>query len=78
MLIAVMHEAGSERKRLVVGLMQENIDALLNDKPILKRLDGEATDETEGLRVEGLEDWELIVLGPEDVARFVAHVGPQT
>jgi hypothetical protein len=72
MLIAAMHEAEGTRKRLVIGLMQENIDGLLNDMPIMKRLDGNATDETEGILVPGLEDWELIILGPEDLARFVA------
>lgn len=72
MLIAATTETGG-RRRLIIGLMQENVDALLNDQPILKRLDGESTDETEGVLVEGLEGWDLIVLGPEDVARFVAR-----
>jgi hypothetical protein len=75
MLIAAA-EGPDGRKRLIVGLHQENVDALANDKPIYKRLDGKDTDETEGLRVPGLEEWDLVVLGPEDLERFRAHFAP--
>jgi hypothetical protein len=48
------------RKILYIGLMDENIESLRDDKPILRRL---------------LEDWTLVVFGPEDTARFIARVG---
>lgn len=66
MLIAV----DRENRKLIVGLMQENIDRLLDDQPIEKPLgvyDGMPDD---------LIGWTLYVLGPEDLARFVAHFGP--
>lgn len=63
------------RKRLVIGLHTENVENLLNDKPIYKRLDGKDTEETEGVPVPDLSEWDLVILGPEDLERFVAHFG---
>jgi hypothetical protein len=65
MLIAV----DDANKKLIVGLQQENIDRLLDDQPIEKELgmyDGMPTE---------LQEWTIYVLGPEDLARFVAHFG---
>jgi hypothetical protein len=55
------------RKLLIVGLQQENITRLLDDMPIRKSLD----------IVSGLEDWDLFVLGPEDLVRFAAQVAEE-
>jgi hypothetical protein len=65
MLIAVMHQKDG-RKVLVIGLMDENIERLRNDKPIYKALDAV---------IEELPGWDLTVLGPEDMHRFIAHFG---
>lgn len=56
------------RRRLIVGLHQENIDRLLSDMPIHKNLS------VPPQNVPGLEDWDLVILGPEDLERFVAQV----
>jgi hypothetical protein len=75
MLIAAT-EGDDGRRRLILGLHQENVDGLLNDKPILKRLDGRPDEETgAGPSIPGLEEWDIVLLGPEDLARFVAHFG---
>lgn len=64
------------RKLLLIGLERENIERLLNDMPILKTLDGTTDVDTEpGPLIEGLEGWSLVIMGPEDMARFVAHFG---
>lgn len=65
MLIAVMHN-NDGRKVLVIGLQEENIEHLKNDEPIYKKLDEV---------VEDLPGWDLSVLGPEDMQRFIAHFG---
>jgi hypothetical protein len=57
----------SKRKTLIIGLEQENIKRLLNDQPIHKDF---SVDVPPG---SGLEEWDLIILGPEDLVRFVAH-----
>lgn len=74
MLIAAA-DGPDGRKRLLIGLHKENVERLLNDKPIYKRLDGKDTEETEGVGVPGLEEWDLVILGPEDLERFVAAYG---
>ena len=60
-------------RHLIVGLHAENVERLLDDKPIRRPLD-----EVPGMieNVPELAGWTLYVLGPEDLARFVAHVGP--
>lgn len=58
-----------ERNVLIIGLEQENIRELLNDRPIRKNF---STDIPAG---SGLEDWDIMILGPEDLVRFVAHFG---
>lgn len=67
MLIAV--DVGA--KRLILGLHAENVERLLNDMPIERLLD-----DTPGLaeHVPEFAGWTLYVLGPEDLARFVARV----
>ena len=67
MFIATSTEG--ERNTLVIGLESDNIKQLLNDKPIKKNF---STDIPPG---SGLEEWDLIILGPEDLVRFVAHYG---
>lgn len=69
MLIAAATNEATGRKQFVIGLHQENIDRLLNDEPIRKALN-EAPQ-----NVPGLEDWDLVILGPEDLVRFMAAVG---
>lgn len=59
-------------RKLIVGLHAENVERLLNDQPIEKRL--REVDGVDG--VPELADWTLYVLGPEDLARFVAHFAP--
>jgi hypothetical protein len=63
MLIAATTRDG--RRLLVLGLMDENVKRLLDDKPIYKDMSIEG--------VPGLEEWDVTILGPEDTARFVAH-----
>lgn len=65
MMIAVISQEES-RKLLVLGLMDENIKRLLDDRPIFKDLEAAALE---------LEGWSVCILGPEDTARFVAQVG---
>lgn len=65
MLVAV----DDTNKKLIVGLQQENIDRLLNDMPIESHLS-----RYDGMPLE-LQGWTLYVLGPEDLARFVARYG---
>lgn len=78
MLIAASYETKNGRKLLVLGLSKTNIDKLVNDEPIYKRLDGKTDDlgETEGALIEGLEDWDVVIMGPEDTPRFVASTRP--
>lgn len=64
MLVAVSHNK-SGRKTLILGLAEENLKLLKNDQPITKDL-GE---------IEELKGWDLVILGPEDMVRFVAHYG---
>ena len=59
MLAAML--AASEKK-IFVGLDEDNMRRLANDEPIRKELD----------EVPGLEGWILYILGPEDMARFIA------
>lgn len=58
-----------KRKILIIGLEQENINRLLDDRPIHKDF---SKDVPLG---SGLEDWDLMILGPEDLVRFTAHFG---
>jgi hypothetical protein len=57
---------------LIIGLDDLNVTRLRDDRPIHKHLDGSGPDDT---RVPGLEQWDLIIMGPEDTARFVATFG---
>lgn len=77
MLIAASYETKSGRKLLVIGLSPTNIDRIVNDQPILKRLDGESDEETTGVKIEGLEEWDIVIMGPEDTPRFVAATAPK-
>jgi hypothetical protein len=55
-----------DRKLLILGLQDKNIELLKNDQPIYKNLADEG--------VPGLEDWDVTILGPEDTERFVRTV----
>jgi hypothetical protein len=69
MLIAVLSDIDPNgRKRLVIGLEEENVKNLLDDFPIEKALDANP-------RIAGLEAWTVYILGPEDTARFIATYG---
>lgn len=57
------------RKVLYIGLLEENIRRLKNDEPIYKNLSREPQN------VPGLEEWDIAIMGPEDTARFIAHIG---
>jgi hypothetical protein len=65
MLIAAATQKDG-RKLLVIGLLEENMKRLADDKPIFKRADEH--------EVPGLEEWDLTILGPEDTVRFIAYV----
>jgi hypothetical protein len=65
MLIAV----DDTNKKLILGLMEENIDRLVNDMPIEKPLARE-----DGMPAE-LAPWTVYILGPEDTTRFMSHFG---
>jgi hypothetical protein len=54
------------RKLLIVGLEEQNVARLQDDRPIERALD----------EVPGLEGWTLYILGPEDMTRFVSQMGP--
>lgn len=54
------------RKLLVLGLEEENIRLLLEDKPIYKVLG-------ENPIVPNLEEWDVTILGPEDTFRWIAQ-----
>ena len=54
------------RKLLVIGLEEENLKRLKNDEPIYKDL-------AENPKIPGLEEWELAIIGPEDMVRFIAR-----
>lgn len=68
MLIAVATKDNGI-KLLVIGLEAENIKMLQNDQPIYKNL------EVNGEPIPGFELWELAILGPEDLIRFIGHYG---
>lgn len=51
---------------LILGLHEENITRLRDDQPIYKSLD----------EVPGLDGWDVTILGPEDMARFIAAADP--
>jgi hypothetical protein len=53
-------------KMLFVGLEETNMRKLAGDQPIYKTL-GEIIPELDG--------WTLVIMGPEDMARFVATFG---
>lgn len=55
-------------RTLLLGLTEENVRRLNDDRPIVKRLD-----EIEGLDVAGLQA--VSILGPEDTVRLCARVG---
>lgn len=60
------------RRSLIIGLSDLNLYHLRNDEPIKRPLDGDGQD---GPTIPGLDGWDLIILGPEDMARFVAAMG---
>jgi hypothetical protein len=53
---------------LILGLDAENMRRL-TDEPIWKRLDGKVD-----TLVPGLEEWDLMILGPDHVEEFKAKV----
>lgn len=75
MILAVLTDPRTGRRSLVVGLEATNIERLKNDMPIRKQLDDK---DGGGFHTDGLEGWDLVVLGPEDSARFLARARPGT
>lgn len=75
MILAVLTSQETGRRALVVGLEAINVERLLNDMPIRKQLDDK---DANGFHTDGLEGWDLVVLGPEDSARFLARARPGT
>jgi hypothetical protein len=72
-LLLALGRTNDGRPLLVVGLEEENIRRLVGDQPIYKDLrqlehDPAAADVK-------LFECDLTILGPEDMARFVAHFG---
>jgi hypothetical protein len=67
MLIAVIRNEQTGRKMLVLGLSDLNMTKLRNDEPIAKNMGEEG--------VAGLEEWDLVILGPEDLVRFCSQNG---
>jgi hypothetical protein len=65
MLIAAGRTNG--QPTLFIGLDEENLRLLRDDRPIDKDL---------GAIVPELASWRLVILGPEDMARFIARVKP--
>lgn len=57
------------KKLLVIGLEAQNITSLLNDMPLYNVL------EINGESIPGLEEWDVTILGPEDMIRFIGHYG---
>ena len=62
MLIATFKKDG--RDHLVLGLEEENIARLKDDRPIQKDLD-----------LDGFPPFTVVILGPEDVVRFATTYG---
>lgn len=67
MILSMLQDDTTGRKILLIGLHQENIDRLKNDEPIHKPLD----DPNEQGSI--LDGWDLMIIGPEDLERFVAQ-----
>lgn len=59
---------GTGRRLLILGLDAENMERL-DGEPIWKRFDGES-----GALVSGLEDWDVMILGPSHLDEFKAKV----
>lgn len=78
MMISSASSRDGKRRVLMLGLDAENIARLLAGRPIVKQLDGAPhplVDRAEdGVLVPGLENWDLVILGPSDMADFVARV----
>lgn len=64
MLLAMTTNNETGRHTLVIGLEEENMRRLANDEPVYKVLDD---------IVPALAGWDISILGPEDMARFVAY-----
>lgn len=60
---------GTGRRLLILGLDARNMQRL-GGEPIWKRFDGAGGDAL----VSGLEDWDLMILGPSDMEEFKAKV----
>lgn len=67
MLIAANTTQNNGRKLLIFGLEEENIIRLIEGQPIKKDLGEQG--------VPGLEEWEIVILGPDDTDRFVETFG---
>lgn len=73
MIIAVGKNMVTGRGILYVGLSEENLLSLMEENsPIMRALDGSG--EVDDQPTTGLEDWELVVLGPVDSISFADAV----
>jgi hypothetical protein len=63
--------APNQKKRLILGLSETNILKLRNDMPIHRTLGGPDSP----VQIPGLEDWEVLIIGPEDSIRFMIQTG---
>lgn len=72
MIIAVGTNTENGHRILYLGLAEENIRRLCGGEPIYRRLDGSSGGDD--VPTQGLEDWDLAIMGPEDTVRFLAQI----
>lgn len=71
MLIASSTNTKTGRRTLYLGLEAENMERLAAGQPIIKHLN-----DLGDVEVLGLQEWDVVILGPSDTATFVAAVSP--
>lgn len=69
-MIAAGENTKNGRKTLYLGLQDANVERLAGGEPILIRCDGEGNH----VRIPGLEMWDIVIMGPDDVVGFTEAV----
>jgi hypothetical protein len=63
-ILASSHPSSDGRRKLFVGLSDVNVERLVDGQPIQKPLDAY-----------GVDGWDVVVMGPNDVRAFCAATG---
>lgn len=69
MLTCVGKNMATGRQTLYIGLVEGNVERLVKGEPILLRGDSDVHGP-----LPGLEDWDVVVMGPSDTDAFVKHI----